>query len=141
VETKTGSGKSPPPLTRLEQLKQGKAKPELPPNPAPHITEWLFDIGPSQSNGMGEVPISWQEMDHWQRVVGIELQRWEAQLLRRLSRDFVAARHDARKNDAPSPMDQARTPAEQDAAVEKVFAMWIKAFSKPKKPKVEKPAP
>lgn len=77
--------------------------PVLPLNPAPHITDWLMEIGPMA----GEGPIGWQDMDAWSRLTSIDLDPWEARTLRRLSRSFVNQRRDARKANCPEPRVQA----------------------------------
>lgn len=75
----------------------------LPPNPAEYLTRWLFEIGPAVPAGMGQAPLGWRDIAAWQEIVGVKLLVWEARLLRRLSRDFVNASHDARKADCPAP--------------------------------------
>lgn len=81
---------------------RGAAVP-MPPNPAPHLTKWLMEIGPSVPGGFGEVPITWRDIAAWQDVIGIELEPWEARLLRELSIEYVSQRVDARKPDCPMP--------------------------------------
>lgn len=74
-----------------------------PPNPAPHITDWLLEIGPAFGTGMGERAIDWQDMRAWQELTGIELEPFEARTIRRLSQVFISARHEAKKPDCPIP--------------------------------------
>lgn len=71
--------------------------PALPDNPAPHVTDWFLEIGPTVATGMGEGPIGWQDMTAWSELTGVELDPWEAKTIRSLSSAFVAERHRARK--------------------------------------------
>ena len=66
--------------------------PALPDNPAPHLTEWFFELGPTVAVGMGEGPIGWQDMFAWSGLTGIELDPWEAQTLRRMSQGYLSNR-------------------------------------------------
>lgn len=50
-----------------------------------HLLQYLFEIGPAESNGMGLGPISWQSIEAWQRSTGVELDPWECITLRRAS--------------------------------------------------------
>lgn len=103
-----------------------------PPNPAPHITEWLIEIGPSVAGSMGEAPISWGDITAWQQNTGIELDPWEARTIRRLSQVFVSQRYDAEKPDCPAPY---RGPIDQVVATRADVASRVKAMFgiKPKK--------
>lgn len=74
-----------------------------PDNPAPHVTEWWLDIGPSISGDAGERPIEWRDMAAWEHFTGIELDTWEARTIRRLSRVYLSQRYDAKKPDCPPP--------------------------------------
>lgn len=112
METK-GAVKAPPVPTRLKAAETNGQAIHLPPNPAPYLTDWLFEIGPSSANGMGESPIGFTEMVAWQSLMAIEIQHWEARILRRLSRDFVGMRHDARERHCPAPYD----PVTEDRAM------------------------
>lgn len=76
---------------------------EMPPNPMPYITEWLMEVGPVCSNGMGTGPIGWTDIAAWQDLTGNELDAWEARTLRRLSRDFHDQMHRAKESTCPAP--------------------------------------
>lgn len=77
--------------------------PILPPNPAPYLSDWLFEIGPTVAAGMGEGRLGWRDLAAWQEISGIELMPWEARLLRRLSGEYADERHEAKKNDRLAP--------------------------------------
>lgn len=90
-------------VSRLDLLKRDKIIPQMPPNPAPHIVEWLIDIGLSESNGMGQSPISWREINEWQRATCIDLAPWEAKLIRTLSVAYLAEGRLAESETCPPP--------------------------------------
>lgn len=96
----------PPRITAMTE--RGQHIP-IPPNPAPYLTDWLFEIGPAQSGGMALAAIGWRDMAAWQDLTGIELLPWEARLLRRLSHDFVAMCREARSPACPMPWDGIET--------------------------------
>ena len=90
-------------VSRIERLTEQGIMPELPPNPAPHLTNLLFEVGPAEPGGMDDAPIGWSTLRDWQAQVGLQLPPWQARLLRRLSRDYVAEARQARDEDRPAP--------------------------------------
>jgi hypothetical protein len=68
-----------------------------------YIIEILFDVGPIESGGMGQGPLSHGEIRRWMENMGICLQPWEIRLLRRLSRDYLVETGRAAKRDCPAP--------------------------------------
>lgn len=84
-------------------MKERGEAPLWPPNPAPHMTEWLIEIGPTTAGTMGEAPISWQDLTEWQRNVGIVLDAWEARVIRRMSEAFLSQRHESEKPSCIAP--------------------------------------
>lgn len=99
----TGKGLRPEPVTRLDTMKADGREPILPDNPAPYLTDWFLEIGPTA----GETPLGWQDLVAWSRLTGIELTPWEARTLRRLSKTFLNQKFDARKSGCPEPREQA----------------------------------
>lgn len=63
----------------------------------------LFDVGPTMPGGMGDSPLTSQELQAWQDQSGVEFQPWEFQLLRRLSREYWAESQKSIKPDCPAP--------------------------------------
>lgn len=103
-----------PKKTRREQLEAQGAEIDGPPNPAPEIIAWLFEAGPAGHAGMGATALSWAEITEWQRNSGVRLMPWQARLLRRLSRDYVAQASKAEEPDCPAPWSRDPTPAESE---------------------------
>lgn len=102
--SKRGQGeRDEPQLSRIEQYKRRKLIPRMPPNPAPHFTDWLIEIGLTEAAGMGSAPISWSTIDAWQRRTGVPITPWEARLLRRLSMAYHAEGRLAEAETCPPP--------------------------------------
>ena len=68
-----------------------------------YILDYLFEVGPTMPGGMGSGPLTFSEIEAWQRTVGILLSPFEAQLLRRLSVEYFGESHAATKIDCPAP--------------------------------------
>lgn len=96
----------------------------LPPNPAPYLTDWLMEIGPTISTGMGPRIVEFGDLVHWQSIVGPVLAPWEARVLRNLSATYLNEHALARKPDRPMPWLGTR---EQIASNRDTVAMQVKA--------------
>lgn len=87
---------------------RGQAVP-LPPCPVPFLIEYLVEIGPVVPSGVGSAPIGWCDIVAWQACTAITLPPWQAQLLRRLSKEYLAMCRDAEKPDCPAPWQSIQT--------------------------------
>lgn len=54
-----------------------------------YLVDYLFEVGPVMSGGMGAMVVTHEELQAWQRNTGIDLQPWEARGLRRLSAEYL----------------------------------------------------
>lgn len=68
-----------------------------------YLVEYLFEIGPTLPTGMGSAPLTPPVIESAQRLLGIEFQPWEARLLLRLSREYLAESLKATKDGCPPP--------------------------------------
>lgn len=68
-----------------------------------YILDFLFEVGPTMAVGMGSAPLTFAEIEAWQRMVGIELSPFEAKLLRSLSVAYLDESYAATKRDCPPP--------------------------------------
>jgi len=94
---------APPPLSRIEQCKRDKIAPQMPLNPAPHITDWLIELGLVASTGMGSAVLTWTEISAWQARTSLPIEPWVSRLLRRLSAAYLAESRKAESETCPPP--------------------------------------
>jgi hypothetical protein len=92
-----------PKLSRIAELKRKKIDPQMPPNPAPHITDWLIEMGLVEAAGMGAAPISSCELAAWQGNTCVRLEPWEARLIRKLSKAYLDEGRAAESENCPPP--------------------------------------
>lgn len=57
---------------------------------AAYLVTLVHEAGTMQSNGMGAVPLSWQEIDAWLNVTELRLTIWEKLTIREMSEAYVA---------------------------------------------------
>lgn len=78
--------------------------PDMPPvEGADYLLSYLTEIGPVMRTDAGAAPLTHVEIAKWQSNTGIELNAWEARTLHRLSADYFAESHKAKKIDCPAP--------------------------------------
>jgi len=95
-------------LTRRAQFKEdGLHELEMPPCDCLHVVTYLFEVGPTMQSGMGESPITHQEIAAWQSNTGIELQTWEARFMRQLSIEYLSEAQRAAEHDCAAPWSDA----------------------------------
>ena len=107
--------------SRLDSLKLEEKIVSMPLVSAPHIIDYLYEIGPTLAGGMGGVPLSHLEIDAWQRNTGIDLDAWEARFLVRLSREFLAESHKAEAKDRPAPWTEVPVEVDRDQVSRSLF--------------------
>ena len=83
--------------------------------PLGYLLEYLKEIGPAAINGGLPQPVSWQEIDAWQRLTGTCLDSFEAQIIRELSGVYVQMYVKSQKPECPPPWTDAA--ADSKAAI------------------------
>lgn len=68
-----------------------------------YLFDYLLKLGVMSNNGMGNVPLSWQDIDAWMRVSGVQLDAWEAKVIHKASEIYVNQFELSKKPDAPMP--------------------------------------
>lgn len=86
-----------------------------PPEHMPWLFDWLMDVGPVLSGGMGPAPVGYEQIDAWARIAGTSPTPTECGMLRRLSRAYCA-QLDKRDRHEPAPMVTATPPDSQSRA-------------------------
>jgi len=70
---------------------------------AEYVLRYWFDLGAVETGGMSAAPLSSQEIEAWQRGMGIELNAWEFSILQMLSRQYISQLLESEKPDCPPP--------------------------------------
>lgn len=83
------------------------------------ILGWLYEIGPTSTNGMGLIAITHGEIRSWRKNVGVPLLPWQARVLRSLSRDYVTEYSAAAAADRAPPWKN-DTPVDRAAVERKI---------------------
>lgn len=90
--------------TRLKEMLERKKEPDLPQVEAGHyLVDYLMEIGPVASAGMGSDRIAFAEIGKWMELTGFNLASWEVRLLRRLSGEYAGESSRATAHDCPPP--------------------------------------
>ncbi len=105
-----------PQISRRDRMKKDGIEPAMPSNPLPHVVEWLIDMGITEATGMGPAPLSWREIDAWQRSTAITLSPWEAGVIRKLSVAYMSESAKAESENCPAPWHAKASQREIDAA-------------------------
>jgi hypothetical protein len=97
------------------------------------LLDWFWDVGPVAHGGMGPVPIGYADLQAWAAITGTPLQPWQAAVLRRMSRAYVAELRTAEAADAPPPWAAAPTQQQRDAVARRMRdALGQRATTTPK---------
>lgn len=68
-----------------------------------HLIDYLYEVGPGMSAGMGYGPVSFQELRAWSIGTAKHLCGWEIATLRALSSAYVDQMAKSKKADCPAP--------------------------------------
>lgn len=116
------------PIKRADRLKADGITLVLPPNPAPYLSDWLMELGPTAPGAMSHTAISWRDIAAWQELTGVQLLPWEAVLLRALSAAFANEMHRAEDPACPPPWSERASIEDNRAAVSRKLGMTFKAL-------------
>lgn len=89
----------------------------MPPVDLPHVIERWTEVGLTGSNGMAATPLSWGEINEWQRATSIRISPWEARLIRSLSIAYIAQSRLSEDEACPPPWRGEITEAEKQREV------------------------
>jgi hypothetical protein len=67
------------------------------------LVEWLYQVGPVTSAGMGMQPVSWQELNSWNQACGHDCTPWELEQIRMLSMAYLDQFTKAEEPSCPAP--------------------------------------
>jgi len=110
-----------PGKSRLQAMQEAGEQPELPLIEAEHLIGYLYDVGPTVSTEMGQIALRSEHLLSWQAETGIELQPWEARVLRSLSTDYLVQAQRSEKRDCPPPYGPAWRRAMVAKKIDEIF--------------------
>lgn len=84
---------------------------------AEYIIEYLFDVGPAINTGMGIAPVGYSEIRDFRDVTKLNINSWDASMIRHLSRVYVAQFNESKSKTCPSPWSDAMPLDDRRAAV------------------------
>ena len=91
-------------MSRLQRLIDDDQPVEIPPIDCGHyLLDFLYEVGPVLHCGMGDVPLTHEELRAWQSNVGLSLAPWEIRILRRLSLDYLIQSQQSTKPECVPP--------------------------------------
>jgi hypothetical protein len=90
-------------ITRLEQIKRSGRNVKWPEHELHYLFDLLLEIGPIVSNDMGSSPLTWQDIQSYQSVIGFDIRPWEAKILRTASIEYLTQMRVAVKANCPPP--------------------------------------
>ena len=91
------------PLARIDQYRDAETAPELPECCVSELIDVLMDAGPRMIAGMGEAPLSAQELLAWCAGTGQDLTPWEFATVLQMSRAYAGEYQAAQDPNAPAP--------------------------------------
>ena len=104
-EKREGDKSKTPYVPRGEKMNAAGMDPGMPPLDAPYLLGYFWEVGPTMPGGMGEVPLTFHEIQAWQEQIGIDLQPWEARIIRRLSCEYLNQSNKATKLHCEAPWE------------------------------------
>lgn len=104
--------------------------PQMPPvEVGGHLLRWLFEVGPTMSNGMGQTPISSTELRDWLSITGVRLTPWEVRTLRILSMAYVGEYSEASDPKHPAPWLPDEATADDKQATAKTMRASLRSMA------------
>ena len=77
------------------------------------IIEYLLEIGPAQSFGMGLSPISFYDIYSWSKITGTHINHWDAISIKKLSKIYVSQYSISSEKECPAPYFNITKPIEE----------------------------
>jgi ribosome recycling factor len=91
-----------------------------------YLIEILFEVGPSKPTGMGgSAPIDDVDLAAWMANQNVRLKPWEAQTIRKISREYAAMLSEAVEPNTPPPwVDPDLLNQERREKIAKAMSNW-----------------
>lgn len=89
--------------SRIESFQEAGTEIRWPELSCQYLFDLLMSAGAYTNFGIGNVPLTWSDLEAWQRQQGLSLKPWELSIIRRASATYVQEMQTAVKPDAPPP--------------------------------------
>lgn len=73
---------------------------------AEYLVAFLYEAGLFGSNGMGAVPLTWAEINHWKECTDTVLTTWELLMIKKMSEAYVGEYNQASAKTRPAPYSE-----------------------------------
>lgn len=114
--------------SRRDVLRSFRAPYDEPPEPLPaarYLVDLFYHSGMYLPGAAGPVPMTWLELEAFDRQFCAEMNQWEMQMVMKLSRWYVGGLHEYRSPDAAAPY-QSEATREANEQRRKDMAEWRK---------------
>lgn len=109
-------------MTRIASLIAGNKPIAQPPlDSCEYLLTYLYEVGPVMQGGMGQTPLTHEEIAHWQRNIGLSLQPWEARFLKSLSREYLSQSQISNDINCPPPFGAIERAKNIDKLIDEAF--------------------
>lgn len=98
---------------------------------AGYLVALLQEAGLIMSNGMGAIPLTWQEIESWLRVTELQLTVWEKLTIREMSEAYAAELASATDKHRPQPYTAPVEAVDRTAVASKVLNI-LRGFKRKK---------
>jgi len=89
--------------SRIKHYEKEGVEITMPECDAMYLVGYLFEVGPTLPNGMGEAPLTHAEIEAWQRNTGVQLELWESRVLHCASFEYLSELQRAKSPDTEAP--------------------------------------
>ena len=113
-------------LSRRECLSKLRAPVDDAPLPDPavqYLIHWFVESGMMMQGGMAPAPLTWQELESFERGTAYRMTPWERGQIIAMSRAYTGGLSELKDHKAPAPYQSEATKAEQARRQAEVDAM------------------
>jgi hypothetical protein len=121
-------------LSRAEKIRNAGGEPLMPPCDAQYMIGYWHDLGLYSSGAMGALQISSIEIKAWAELSAVELDPWEFNCLRQMSKNYIQSLHDSESVTAPPPFGTITQEFDRNVVQQKITSSFKAFISASKKP-------
>lgn len=100
---------------------------------AEYLVLLFYELGICEQGANGVVAVSWKEIEAWMSSTDRQLERWEVQMLKDMSKAYVNEYYEARNKLRPEPFTKIEMTAEKRKNVQSAFRAQMEAIKNSRK--------